>query len=139
MISGAKSAADFYCTVPRKALLTFLNYSVKSHFQHCQAIFFTSLNSLSQLPAHMLTLGKLALLLEFGWDAARFANGGSAAEKAPLAAIDWRKVASLLQDLMLPTKKLVAPDYARLVHRQLVAASTDKATAPTFIGYASTL
>ena len=87
----------------------------------------------------MLTIEKLAVLLKFQWDAERFGPEGSAAEKALLADIDWDKYASLLQDLMLVAKNLVAPDYARRVHRRLLAACADEATAQTFIGYASTL
>ena len=87
----------------------------------------------------MLTIEKLAVLLKFSWDEDQFMRGGSAAEKALLGDIDWGKYASLLQDLMLVAKKLVSPDYARLVHRRLLAACADEATAQTFIGYASTL
>ena len=87
----------------------------------------------------MLTVEKLAVLLKFGWDENRFAQAGSAAEKALLADINWGKYASLSQDLMLVVKKLVSPEYARGVHRQLLTACADEATAQTFIGYASTL
>ncbi|GAA4049840.1 hypothetical protein GCM10022409_40710 [Hymenobacter glaciei] len=87
----------------------------------------------------MLTLEKLLILLRFNWDEALFQQSGSAADKLLLADIDWDKYASLLQDLLLVSKKLVSPEYARTVHRQLLAACADEATAQTFIGYASTL
>lgn len=87
----------------------------------------------------VLTIEKLLVLLRFNWDEAWFEQQGSAAEKQLLADIDWDKYASLLQDLLLVSKKLVSPEYARSVHRQLLAACADEATAQTFIGYASTL
>jgi hypothetical protein len=87
----------------------------------------------------MLTVEKLMVLLRFRWDEKLFVCGASAPEKAVLAGFDWAKYASLLHDLTLVSKKLVSPDYARTVHRQLLAACADEATAQTFIGYASTL
>ena len=87
----------------------------------------------------MLTTEKLLILLRFNWDAGQFEEHGSAAEKLLLTGIDWDKYASLLQDLLLVSKKLVSPEYARTVYRQLLAACADEATAQTFIGYASTL
>ncbi|MCI1186461.1 hypothetical protein MON38_03465 [Hymenobacter sp. DH14] len=87
----------------------------------------------------MLTTEKLLILLRFDWDEALFQQRGSAVEKQLLAGLDWDKYASLLQDLLLVSKKLVAPKYARTVHQQLLAACADEATAQTFIGYASTL
>ncbi len=79
------------------------------------------------------------MLLKFGGDEDWLVRQGSAAEKALLVGVDWDKYASLLQDLMLVAKKLVSTNYARLVHRRLLAACADEATAQTFIGYASTL
>lgn len=87
----------------------------------------------------MLTVEKLLLLLRFNWDEERFVQTASAADKALLGELDWDKYASLLQDLMLISKKLVSADYARDVHQQLLAACADEVTAQTFIGYASTL
>ena len=87
----------------------------------------------------MLTVEKLLILLRFNWDEEQFVQTASAADKALLGGLDWDKYASLLQDLMLISKKLVSTDYARGVHQQLLAACADEATAQTFIGYASTL
>ena len=87
----------------------------------------------------MLTVDKLKILLQCNWDEDLFARSGTGRHKALMADIDWGKYASLLQDLTLVSKKLVSPDYARTVHRQLLAACADEATAQTFIGYASTL
>jgi hypothetical protein len=87
----------------------------------------------------MLTVEKLLILLKSNWDEHRFLRGASAADRALMAGVDWGKYASLLQDLVLTSKKLVSPEYARGVHQQLLAACADEATAQTFIGYASTL
>lgn len=87
----------------------------------------------------MLTVEKLMIMLRFQWDEGLFMRGASVQEKALLTGLDWSKYASLLQDLTLVSKKLVSPEYARTVHRQLLAACADEATAQTFIGYASTL
>ena len=87
----------------------------------------------------MLNVEKLLVLLRFNWDNARFREQGTAPEKALLAGLDWDEYAGLLQDLMLVSKNLVSPEYARTVHRQLLASCADEATAQTFIGYASTL
>ena len=87
----------------------------------------------------MLTTEKLLILLRYNWDEDQFTQTASAADKALLGELDWDKYASLLQDLVLTSKKLVSPEYARGVHQQLVAACADEATAQTFIGYASTL
>ena len=100
---------------------------------------FSSYSTAQSVPDSLLTIDQLAVLLKFGWDEDWFVGQGSAAEKTLLGDIDWGKYASLLQDLMLVAKKLVSPDYARLVHRRLLAACADEATAQTFIGYASTL
>ena len=87
----------------------------------------------------MLTTEKLLLLLRFNWNEALFQQDGSVAEKQLLANIDRDKYASLLRDLLLVSKKLVSLEFARTVHRQLLATGADEATAQTFIGYASTL
>ena len=87
----------------------------------------------------MLTIAKMLVLLHFNWKSIRFRTHGAAAETQLLADIDWRKYASLLQDLTLTSKKIVSPEYARVVHRQPPVACADKTIAQTFIGYASTL
>ena len=87
----------------------------------------------------MLTAEKLLILLRYNWDEVRFRPTSSAADKPLLASIDWKEYASLRQDLLLVSKKLISPEYARPGHRQLLAACADEATARTFIGYASTL
>jgi hypothetical protein len=87
----------------------------------------------------MLTIDKLRVFLKFDWDSDLFAVSGSAREKALMHVLDWGEYAALLQDLMLVSKKLVSTEYARRVHRKLLAACADEATAQTFIGYASTL
>ena len=87
----------------------------------------------------MFTVEKLMALLKFNWDQDLFERGGSAQEKALLTGIDWPEYAGLLQDLMLVSKNLVSTEYARTVHRQLLAACADEETAQSFIGYASTL
>ena len=87
----------------------------------------------------MPTVEKLLILLRCNWDKVLFHQTGSAANKQLLTDIDRDKYASLRQDLLLAPKKSVAPEYARIVHRQMLATCVDKATAQTFIGYASTL
>jgi hypothetical protein len=87
----------------------------------------------------MLTVEKLKILLQCNWDEDLFARAGSPSQQAFMAGIELGKYASLLQDLTLISKKLVSPEYARIVHQQLVAACADEATTQTFIGYASTL
>ena len=87
----------------------------------------------------MLTVEKLAILLNCRWDEALFIQSARNAEKALMANINWGKYASLRQDLMLVSKKLVSTEYARAVHQRLLAACADEAIAQTFIGYASTL
>lgn len=109
------------CTIPIKTLST-LFQALFSPFRLC-----------------MLTIEKLTILLKFNWDADQFGWSGSPTEKKLMVDIDWSKYASLLQDLMLVSKKLVSTEFARAVHRRLLAACADEATAQTFIGYASTL
>jgi hypothetical protein len=87
----------------------------------------------------MLTIDKLRVFLKFNWDSDLLARSGPALEKALMHGLDWGEYAALLQDLMLVSKKLVSTEYARRVHRKLVTACADEATAQTFIGYASTL
>lgn len=87
----------------------------------------------------MLTVEKLMVLINCAWDADLFARAGSAREKALLAGLDWGKYESLLHDLTLVSKNLVAREYAQKIHRQLLTACADEATVQTFLGYASTL
>jgi hypothetical protein len=87
----------------------------------------------------MLTLPKLQLLIKYHWRADRFAREASASEQELMAGLDWTQLAELLTDLQLYHQHLLSSDYARRLHRRLLAACVDEATAQTFIGYASTL
>ena len=73
----------------------------------------------------MCVIKKLLVPLRLSWDEARFRQHSSAVEKQLLADIDWSKYASLLHVLTLKSKKLIYPEYARVVHRQLLAACAD--------------
>ena len=87
----------------------------------------------------MLTVEKLSILIKFNWDDDQFVRGGSSREKKLLADVDWGQCNSLLQDLILVTRKLVAPEYAKKIHIRLLAVYADEQTAQTLLGYASTL
>ena len=87
----------------------------------------------------MLTVAKLSILIKFNWDDDQFIRGGSTREKQLLADVDWGQCNSLLQDLILVTKHLVAAEYAKKTHAKLLAVCADEETAQTLLGYASTL
>lgn len=87
----------------------------------------------------MLTLAKLQLLIKYHWRTDWFAREASASEQVLMAGLDWTQLAELLTDLQLYHQHLLSKDYARQLHRRLLATCADEATAQTFIGYAGTL
>ena len=87
----------------------------------------------------MLTVDKLSILIKFNWDDDQFIRGGSTREKKLLADVDWGQCNSLLQDLILVTRHLVATEYAKKTHAKLLSACADEETAQILLGYASTL
>ena len=87
----------------------------------------------------MLTLPRLQLLIKYHWRPDRFAREASPAEQALMAVLDWTQLGELLSDLQLYHQQLLSKDYARQLHRRLLATCADEATLETFIGYASTL
>jgi hypothetical protein len=89
--------------------------------------------------AHLLTVAKLGVLIQYQWDLRHFYKRSSAEEKALMDGLDWNATAELLEDLKRYHHRLVSPEYAAKIHADLVAACADEETAQTFIGYASTL
>ena len=115
--------------MPGISLFTKLNYPNKYPLRLIQRTISSLNNALLASPARLLTAVNLLIPPSLTWDKVLFQPerpGGG-----------WGKYASLRRTLPPVPKKLISPERARPVHRQLLAICADEATAQTFIGYAS--